>query len=131
MQQFALVVGVDLVNIGDVTRSIAQFGDRYVRRLFTDGEITYCESEPRLAPARFAARFAAKEATMKVLRVRGTDPVDWRFIEVLRSPDGWCDIVLHDVAIAMAEREGISGLALSMSHEGEYATATVIGRRVS
>ena len=123
------MVGVDLVRVGDVAESIVRFGDRYTTRLFTEGEIAYCQQDPHLAGERFAARFAAKEATIKVLRLRGTDAIAWRSIEVQRAPEGWCEIILRDGAQALADREGISGLAVSMSHEHAYATATVIARR--
>ncbi|MEP6992827.1 MAG: ACP synthase, partial [bacterium] len=86
--------------------------------------------EPRLAAERFAARFAAKEATTKLLRVR-TDKLVWRSIEVKRDAGGWCDIVLHAEAKEMAEEQGIVGLALSMSHEHEYAVATVVAQRMT
>jgi len=127
--EFSLVVGVDLIRIGEVNESIDRFGDRYLRRIFTGGEIDYCQQDPQRVGERFAARFAAKEATMKALRVRDTDALDWRSIEIRRAPEGWCEIVLHDAANALARREGISGLAVSMSHEREFATATVVGRR--
>ena len=126
---FSVVVGVDLVRVGDVVSSIARFGDRYTHRIFTDGEIEYCSQEPHLTAERFAVRFAAKEATLKVLRLRRTDTVSWRSIEVRREPEGWCDIVLHDAARMVSDREGISGLSVSMSHEHEYATATVVAHR--
>jgi holo-[acyl-carrier protein] synthase len=127
--QSRLVVGVDLVSVRDVAESLARFGERYTRRLFTNDEITYCLLDPESAPQRFAARFAAKEATMKLLRVRDAEVVSWLSIEVRRSPDGWCDLVLHGKAIELAAQAGVTDLALSMSHELDYATATVIGRR--
>lgn len=127
--KYALMVGVDLIRVGDVLESIERFGDRYTQRIFTQAEIEYCSEEAPLAGERFAARFAAKEATMKVLRVRPAESVQWRSIEVRRAPDGWCDIVLHDAAETLAKRAGITGLALSMSHEHEYATATVVATR--
>jgi holo-[acyl-carrier protein] synthase len=127
----AVVVGVDLVRIGDVADSMARFGDRYTNRLFTEGEIRYCRQESHLAGERFAARFAAKEATIKVLRPKNTDAVSWRSIEVRRMDDGWCEIVLHGGAEALARREGVSRLSVSMSHEQEYAIATVVGQRQS
>jgi holo-[acyl-carrier protein] synthase len=72
-----------------------------------------------------AARFAAKEATVKVLRPHDT-PFDWRSIEIRRSPQGWCDIVLYEPASTLAQDRGITALSLSMSHENEFATAVVI-----
>ena len=127
--QGRLVVGVDLVSVRDVAESLARFGERYTRRLFTNDEIAYCLTDPESAPQRFAARFAAKEATMKLLRVRDAEVVNWTSIEIRRAPDGWCDLVLHGKARQLAELAGVTDLAVSMSHELEYATATVIGRR--
>jgi holo-[acyl-carrier protein] synthase len=124
-----VVVGVDLVYVPQVAASIARFGDRYTRRFFTDGEVEFCRWHPALADARFAARFAAKEATMKVLRPLDTDVIGWRSIEVCRTSGGWCDIVLHGEAKALAERANLSGLTVSMSHEHEYAIATVVAQR--
>lgn len=122
-----MVVGVDLVDVSEVLGSIERFGDRYVRRLFTDDEIAYCRSQPQDQAMRFAARFAAKEATIKVLRTDARP--DFRTIEVRRSKVGWCDLVLHGRAKELAKEAGIDGLSLSMSHEPRYATAVVVARR--
>ena len=127
--QGRLLVGVDLVSVKDVAESLARFGDRYTYRLFTSAEIAYCLADPASAARRFAARVAAKEATMKLLRVSESEVVSWTSIEVRRAPDGWCDLLLHDQALELAERGGVTDLALSMSHELDYAVATVIGRR--
>jgi holo-[acyl-carrier protein] synthase len=124
-----LVVGVDLIRISDVADSIDRFGSRYTRRLFTVDEIRYCEQDPSRAPERFAARFAAKEATIKVLRPGPNDGLDWKTVEVRRAEEGWCEIELHADALILATRRGIEDLALSMSHEQDYATATVVGYR--
>jgi len=121
-----MIVGGDLVRVRDIAASISRFGDRYTRRVFTEGEIRYCEQHPQLTVERFAARFAAKEATMKALRPSATDGVAWQSIEVQATVDGWCEIVLHGAAAALAQRRGIDWLTLTMSHEHEYATATVV-----
>jgi holo-[acyl-carrier protein] synthase len=120
-----LRVGIDLVQISQVIGSIDRFGDRFVQRLFTPDEIAYCRAEPKAAGERFAARFAAKEATVKVLRPEGGHP-DPRSIEVRRAPSGYCELVLHGEAQAMATRAGLGDLAVSMSHEADLATAIVI-----
>jgi holo-[acyl-carrier protein] synthase len=119
-------VGVDLVRVDDVAASIQRFGDRYTRRIFTPDEIDYCTEKPDLSGRRFAARFAAKEATLKVLRIGPGDALDWRSIEVRRAPDGWVTILLDDAAGVFATRAGVSGLSLSLSHDGDYAIATVV-----
>ncbi len=120
-----LSVGVDLVRVRDVARSLEQFGERYVARLFTSAEADYCGRGTPAAASRFAARFAAKEATLKALR-SADGAMDWRNIEVRRDAAGWCEVVLHGSAAELAERNGVTALSLSMSHEADYATAVVI-----
>lgn len=118
-------VGIDLVRISAISESLDHFGERFLHRVFTEAEVSYAMSAPLLAASRLAARFAAKEATRKALRFDG---IGWRDIEVVRQPDGACEIELHGVARAVG---GIGRLALSMSHEGDHATAVVIADRNS
>ena len=112
----ALRVGIDLVQVSRIAESVAQFGDAFVARVFTTAEAEYARPDPQ----RLAARFAAKEATKKALALDG---VSWRDLEVVRLPSGACEMKLHGAAQASAGR---CTLALSMSHEGDYATAVVI-----
>ena len=121
----ALRVGIDLVQVSRVTESVDLFGDRFLRRVFTEGEIAYATSAPGASSQRLAARLAAKEATMKALGLV-EDPCDWRHIEVRRQPSGTCDLTLHGSVREAAARLGVSTISLSMSHEGDYATAVVI-----
>ena len=123
-----LSVGIDLVQLSRIRESMATFGDRFLRRVFTEGEIAYATATPALAPARLAARFAAKEATVKALDLaeRG---IGWREIEVTRGPSGAPRLVLHGAARAAAVEAGDPTLSLSLSHEGDYATAVVISAR--
>jgi holo-[acyl-carrier protein] synthase len=121
-----LRVGVDLVSVREVARSLERFGDRYVRRIFTTCEAAYCRAAAgRAAATRFAVRFAAKEATLKALHPE-TPWADWRAIEVRRHASGRCEIVLHGEAAALARRQGVETLALSMSHDGSRAAAVVV-----
>jgi holo-[acyl-carrier protein] synthase len=120
-------VGTDLTEIQAVADSINTFGDRYIGRIYTDHEIDYCCGDPEHAAARFAARFAAKEAVVKVLRPTDVRP-DWRSIEVRRDPQGWCEINLRDLAYDLARRAGITALAVSLSHDGAYASAVVVAQ---
>lgn len=123
-----LEVGIDLIRIADVEDAIRDFGDSYLERVFTDAERAYCAGLGGQSSGHFAARFAAKEATAKVLRV-GDQAMSWRCIEVVRRPDGSCAIVLHGAAVAIAQQNGIRNLSLSLSHDGDYATAVVVGDR--
>lgn len=119
-QASKLGVGIDLVRISSIRESIGSFGEQFLQRIYTADEIAYACSAPDSTAERLAARFAAKEATKKALRLDG---VGWRDIEVRRAPDGACDLLLHgDARGAAAGRT----LALSMSHDGDFATAIVI-----
>jgi holo-[acyl-carrier protein] synthase len=124
-----LVVGTDIVEVQDVRRALAEFGERYFNRVFTSAEITYCLGRGRNAACHFAARFAAKEAAMKVLRPGPDDAIPWKHIESVRCPDGHCELALSGRARARADREGFQGFSMSLSHEAEYATAVVVGYR--
>ena len=119
-------VGVDTAEVTEVAASIARFGDRYLRRIYTDGELADCEGSPVVMARGLAARFAAKEATLKVLRPSGTIP-GWRTIEVRRAPGGWPELHLRGAAEQLAVEAGLGGLSVSLTHHGELATAVVVG----
>jgi holo-[acyl-carrier protein] synthase len=119
-------VGTDLVSIAGVAASVARFGSQFLERVFAPGEIAYCRTAPVLTAQRLATRFAAKEATIKVLRP-GEMGLDWRHIEVVTDPaDGACQLVLRGTPASLARARGITSLALSLSHEAGYAIATVV-----
>ena len=118
-------VGVDLVRVRDVTESVNAFGDRYLQRLFTEEELRYARGDPARMPERLAARFAAKEATIKALGMVEHEGA-WRCIEVIRTGSGRCELSLHGKARDAADALGATSLAVSLSHEHEYATAVVV-----
>jgi holo-[acyl-carrier protein] synthase len=117
-----LSVGVDIIEIDRVAATLARFGDRFLQRVYTTGEIAYCRGR---AP-QLAARFAAKEAVMKALGT-GTRGVGWQEVEVTRKRSGEPGVALHGRAATRAEKLGIDRLALSLSHSRNYAVASVIG----
>jgi holo-[acyl-carrier protein] synthase len=121
----AIRVGSDLVSVQQVTESVARFGDRYLQRVYTEHEISSATGAPSVRAARLAARFAAKEATIKVLRPAGHQP-DWRSMEVQRHAGGWCAMALSGHAATLAEQAGITDLAVSLTHEGDMAAAVVV-----
>ncbi len=120
------VLGADVVEIAQVAHSIRTFGDRYLNRVFTPRELAYCLDGVRAPEPHLAARFAAKEAVFKALRA-GEVPFDWRWIEVDRKKDGACGVRLHGGMRSLAHRRGVGPLSLSMSHDGAYAIAVVLG----
>jgi len=111
-----LRVGIDLVMTSRIAESVATFGEKFLTRVFTTRELDYARDYPE----RLAARFAAKEAAKKALRLDG---VGWRDFEVYRHDSGAVDLVLHGAA---RDAVGPCELALSLSHEGDLATAVVI-----
>ena len=118
-------VGTDLVSVARFERLSARGGRRFLDRWFTAGEIEYCLAQQH--PARHvAARFAAKEAVLKSLRIPGGGPLRWRDIEVVRDPDGLPHVELHGAYRAAAAAGGVVALHLSLSHDAHYATATAL-----
>jgi len=102
---------------------LERYGQRFLNRVFTPGEIEYCRGR---AP-NLAARFAAKEAAMKALGT-GFRGVAWKDIEVIRARSGAPSIKLHGRAEIRAQRLGLQEMALSLSHSRDYAVASVVAR---
>ena len=122
-------IGVDVIHVSDVRRSLAEFGDRYLYRMFTPGEIDDCGASSDPVP-RLAARYAAKEATIKALRVEGAQPA-WTSMEVSRHPLGWCEEMrLTGRAGVLAGLRGIRRVLVSLSHEHDVAIAMVVATGV-
>ena len=115
-----LRVGIDLVQISRIEESVQAFGERFLRRVFTTDELAYAIAAPACTGERLAARFAAKEAAKKAL---GLDGVAWTDIEVRRAAGGACQLALHGAA---SRASAGCRTALSMSHDGNQATAVVI-----
>ena len=116
-----LRVGTDLASVPEVRDAIAAHGERYLRRIYTPEELEDARGEPQ----RLAARFAAKEAVLKVLRP-GDDALPWKEIRVRRHPGGWTDLVLSGRAAERAREAGLVEWAVSLTHEGDLASAVVI-----
>jgi holo-[acyl-carrier protein] synthase len=120
-----LRVGIDLVQISRIDESLRKFGDRFLHKLFTTGEIAYARQSGAASSERLAARFAAKEAAIKAFSFSDAG-IDWRDIEVCRQPDGACRLALHGKAASHAMQLGVSDISLSLSHDGDYASAVVM-----
>jgi holo-[acyl-carrier protein] synthase len=114
-------IGLDLVSVEGVAESIATHGERYLRRVYTDAELRDCGGDPE----RLAARFAAKEATLKALDC-GDRAVPWTAIGVLRGDSGRPALDLTGAAAELAAERGVSSLELSFTHERGYAAAVVL-----
>jgi len=123
-----LGVGVDLIEVARIQRALEnpRIGQRVRQRVFTRGEIEYCERLRRKYES-YAGRFAAKEAVMKVLGRGWGSKVGWLDIEVVSAVSGEPEISLHSKASSFARGLGIGHLSLSLTHTESYAIAYVIG----
>jgi holo-[acyl-carrier protein] synthase len=118
-------VGIDLVSVSAVRESITEHGERYLKRFYTEDELRDCDTGQGIVVERLAARFAAKEATLKVLRP-GDEAIPWRTIGVVRHGPGWVTVELSGRAADLAAEHGLTDFELSISHEDGYASAVVI-----
>jgi holo-[acyl-carrier protein] synthase len=114
-------VGLDATEIARVAELIDQYGDRFLQRVFTEGEIAYCRGKRDFASS-YAARFAAKEAAMKALGTGHSRGVYWTGIEVVRR-HGPPRIVFHGGAADRFRAMGGTGSLLTLTHSRELAIA--------
>jgi len=117
--------GIDIAEVPRIADSIERFGDRFLNRIFTEGERRYCDSKANRVE-RYAARFAAKEAAMKAIGTGWNHGVAWKDIEVSRMPGGRPTISFHGKAAEFAAKLGTKHVALSLTHTAQFAMAQVI-----
>ena len=123
-----IAVGVDLIEISRVCEIISRRGDQFRRRVYTEGEIDYCERQAAglSRSSSYAARFAAKEAVMKALGTGWGSGVAWRQIEIVKSETGAPGLRLHGRALERLGEIGASRAHVSLSHSRDLAVAQVI-----
>ena len=125
VKQMIVGTGIDIAEVPRIAEAIQRHGQRFLHRVFTEGEIAYCDSKANRIE-RYAARFAAKEAGMKALGTGWNHGVRWRDVEVCRVPGGRPTIAFHGKAAEFAAKLGTKNVALSLSHTAEQAIAQVI-----
>ncbi|MDD5349827.1 MAG: holo-ACP synthase [Chthoniobacteraceae bacterium] len=118
-----LGTGIDLVENARIAASIEKFGDRFLHRIFTEGEIAYCASMPNPVP-HYAARFAAKEAVSKAFGTGIGKALGWREIEIVRAESGAPSAVLHAGGAELAVQRGVRQIFVSLTHTDAYAAAS-------
>ena len=116
---------MDATEIDRIEATIARYGDRFLRRIFTDGEIAYATRRRNPAP-HFAGRFAAKEAAMKALGTGHSQGVLWRDIEVVRAPGGPPQLKFHGGAARRMTYLGANSSLLTITHSETLAIAQVL-----
>ena len=117
--------GVDICEVARVRAAIDRFGQRFLKRVFTQAEREYCESK-RNRIERYAARFAAKEAAMKAIGTGLRRGVTWQNFEVGREPGGRPILLIKGKAAEFAAKLGVKRSALSITHTADQALAQVI-----
>jgi holo-[acyl-carrier protein] synthase len=118
--------GVDLAEVPRVRQAIERYGERFLRRIYTEREIAYSERRGVTRFERYAARFAAKEAGMKAIGTGWRHGIAWTDFEVSNLPSGRPTLLFHGVAAQFAERLGVRNVALSLTHTAETALAVVV-----
>ena len=124
----AIFCGTDIVSVERIKNSINELGDTFLKRIYTDEEISYCESRRMSKFQSYAARFAAKEAAYKALSPETAEGVCWHDVEVLRNENGKPVIVFHGRLKEIAAERGIKSeeVDISLSHDDSFAIATIV-----
>ena len=118
-------IGIDVVDCDRIESSIERFGERFLKRVFTEGEIAYSQSMK--FPARhFAARFAAKEALSKAFGTGIGKSMGWRDLDVQKKESGEPFVVLTGGAEEMANQRGVARVWISLSHTDQLGMATIV-----
>ena len=119
-------LGIDIIKVERIRASLERFGTRFTERVQTPNERRYVRDRPETK----AGRWAAKEAVSKVLGL-GVRGIGWRDIEIERLPTGQPAVRLHGRAQARAEQLGMGRIAVTISHEADYAVAMAFGLRTT
>jgi len=122
-------IGVDIIRIERIRRTIDRWGNRFISKVFTKREIAFCKQRPKPANA-FAMRFAAKEAFSKAIGLGMRQGIRWRDIEVFHHSTGKPDLRLYGKCLEICKENGLNNIHISLSDEGEYGIAIVILERI-
>ena len=118
-------IGTDLVEVARIEHSLERFGERFLQRVFTAGEIEYCQSMK--FPARhLAARFAAKEAASNAFGTGIGKSLGWKDVDVRKKASGEPYLVLSGRAEAMANERGVTSALITLSHTDNHALACIV-----
>ena len=119
-------LGIDIIKVDRIRAALLRFGPRFSRRVLTEAERRHVRDRPET----MAGRWAAKEAVSKVLGL-GVRGIGWRDIEIERLPTGQPAVRLHGRAAARAKQLGMGRIAVSITHESDYAVAVAFGIRTA
>jgi holo-[acyl-carrier protein] synthase len=118
-------IGIDVVEVERIGSSMAEFGERFATRIFTERERAYCNAQKR-PEIHYAARFAAKEAIAKAFGTGIGKELGWLDMEIVRKESGEPALLLSGAGQAFAEARGIAEVKISLSHAHHYAAANAV-----
>lgn len=118
-------IGIDVVEVERVESSMAEFGERFARRVFTAAERAYCESQ-KTPVIHYAARFAAKEAVAKAFGTGIGKDLSWLDIEIRRRDSGEPEVFLTGDGEKFAKKNKLTQIKISLSHAQHYAAANAV-----
>jgi holo-[acyl-carrier protein] synthase len=118
-------IGVDVIECSRIQHSIERFGDRFLRRVFTDGEIEYSMSM-KFPERHLAARFAGKEAVAKAFGTGIGKAMGWRNIDIRKKESGEPFLIFSGPAKAFAAERGVASALITLSHTEDYAVACAV-----
>ncbi len=122
-------IGIDIIEVYRIRETLART-PRFVERVFTERERTYCETKGTAAAQSYAARFAAKEACLKALKTGWRGKITWHDIEIISGENGVPHLEIRREAEKIFQNLGANAIHLSMSHTTEHAVAQVIFEKV-
>jgi holo-[acyl-carrier protein] synthase len=120
-----LGIGIDLVENARIQHSIERFGERFLHRVFTAGEIAYCQSM-KFPERHFAARFADKEELSKSFGTGIGKVMSWHDIDIRKKPSGEPFLVLTGGAEVLATQRGVKNALITLSHTDHHAMAVIV-----
>lgn len=118
-------IGIDVIEVERIDEAVGEFGDRFLTRIFTEGEREYCARQKRPA-IHYAARWAAKEAISKAFGTGIGEELGWQDMDICRRPSGEPEVVLHGRGEAFAKENGILQVKISLTHAKLYAAANAV-----
>lgn len=121
-------IGIDIIEVARI-REVLVRTPRFAERVFTAAERAYCESRGAVAAQHYAARFAAKEATLKAFQTGWRGGISWQDVEVSSLESGAPVLIFHGRVLELFKSSGATATHLSLSHTSEHAIAQVVLER--
>jgi len=118
-------IGTDIIEVKRIKKAVVRFGNRFIRRIFTEHEIRYCENKAN-SFQHFAVRFAAKEALLKAIGIGLRDGILWRQIEIRNDDLGKPQMFCSGICKKKLNELHVKSLHVSLSHIEKYGVATII-----